>query len=443
MRRTRILQATFWIAVYVVLTLVPLLIMLSGPRLPRQGFWQLFSVALGFAGLAMMALQFALTARFKTLKAPYGSDIVYHFHRQISLVAFVLVMAHPIILVIVSPRAHALLNLITAPWHARAAVISVLLLIVLIAFSLWRKRLQLEYTFWRISHGILGIVVVVLAMIHVILVGFYINTPPKAVLWTAYGVFWIALLLYVRLLKPFLLLRKPYQIERIIQEHGDAWTLRLQSAGHTGMRFQPGQFAWLTFGQSPFSETEHPFSFSSSAEQTSPITFTIKELGDFTRTVKTLPVGQRIYVDGPFGSMSIDRYPHASSFVFIAGGIGIAPMRSMLWTLAERGDTRPLLLLYAVNTWEDATFREEIEQLTKRLKLKVVYVLLNPPENWQGERGYITQEILARYLPEGRERNTSEVFICGPQPLMDAVEQALMQLGVFIGNVHAEQFDLV
>jgi predicted ferric reductase len=443
LRTRRILQAIFWIAVYIVLTIAPLLILLIGPQKPDQGFWERFSVALGFAGLAMMSLQFVLTARFKVIKAPYGSDVVYHFHRQISLVAFVLILAHPLILFIYDPRTLALLNLITAPWRARAAVVAVFLLIILITLSLWRKPLQVGYTLWRVSHGILGTLVLILAMIHVILVGYYIYTPMKDVLWTSYGAFWILLLLYVRILKPFLLLRKPYQVEQVVEERGNTWTLHMKPVGHTGMRFQPGQFAWLTFGRSPFSETEHPFSFSSNAEHTTPLTFTIKELGAFTSTVKDLPVGQRIYVDGPFGIFSIDHYPDASSFVLIAGGVGITPMMSMLRTVAERGDTRPLLLIYAVNTWEDITFREEIEELTQNLKLEVVYVLRNPSGNWKGESGYVTQEILARYLPEVRGRDTLEVFMCGPQPLMNSVEQALVQLGVFIGSIHAERFDLV
>jgi 3-phenylpropionate/trans-cinnamate dioxygenase ferredoxin reductase subunit len=262
------------------------------------------------------------------------------------------------------------------------------------------------------------------------------------VLWTAYTVFWILLLFYVRLFKPLLLLRKPYQVSQVTGEHGNAWTLEIKPVGHAGMRFQPGQFAWLTFGRSPFSETEHPFSFSSNAEHSDSTTFTIKELGDFTRTVKDLPVGQRIYVDGLFGIMSTDQYPDAKSFVLIAGGIGIAPMMSMLRTAAERGDTRSLKLFYAIDNWEDATFREEIEELTHELKLEVVYVLRNPPEMWKGESGYITKEILERYLPQARD-DSFEVFICGPEPLMNSVEQALVQMGVFIGSIHAERFDLV
>jgi predicted ferric reductase len=201
-----------------------LLIIILGPRLPRQGFWQLFAVALGFAGLSMMGLQFVLTARFKTIKAPYGSDIIYHFHREISLVAFALVLAHILILITVSQRARALLNFFTAPTHARAALISVLLLIILVGLSIWRKPVRLDYTWWRVSHGILGVIVVILAMVHVLLVGFYINTPLKDVFWTAYTVFWILLLFYVRLFKPLVLLRKPYQVAQVVGERGNAWT---------------------------------------------------------------------------------------------------------------------------------------------------------------------------------------------------------------------------
>ena len=74
---------------------------------------------------------------------------------------------------------------------------------------------------------------------------------------------------------------------------------------------------------------------------------------------------------------------------------------------------------------------------------KILYVLRNPPENWKGESGFVTKEILERYLPPSRESGDFEVFLCGPEPLTIAVEKALVQLGVFIGNFHAERFDLV
>ncbi|MBN2549967.1 MAG: ferric reductase-like transmembrane domain-containing protein [Anaerolineales bacterium] len=384
-----------------------------------------------------------LTARFKSIKAPYGADIVYHFHRQVSLVAFVLVLAHPLLLFAFSPDTLGLLNLFTAPWRARAGVTAVLLLMGLVAASLWRKRFKLEYTTWRVWHGILATAVVVLAMTHVILARHYLNTPWKQSFWIIYGVFWVSLLIYVRIIKPLQLLRRPYEVEHIHSERGNAWSLTVKPVGHAGMKFMPGQFAWITIRSSPFLDGEHPFSFSSNACQSDRLTFTIKELGDFTRQIKNLSPGEKVFVDGPFGNFSVDRHSHAEQFVFIAGGVGITPIMSMLRTLAERGDRRPLVLIYANRDWESVIFREEIENLKDALNLTVVQLLQEPPADWSGESGFVSQAILERFLPQARQRNTFEVFICGPQPMMNAVEKALINLKVPFGDFHAERFNLV
>jgi len=199
----------------------------------------------------------------------------------------------------------------------------------------------------------------------------------------------------------------------------------------------------LTAGRSPFAEAEHPFSFSSSAADTGRIAFTIKELGDFTRTIKDLRPGQRVYVDGPFGHFSVDRQPHAAEYVFIAGGVGITPIMSMLRTLADRVDVRPLLLFFASKDWDSVTFREELETLIPRLNLKIVHVLEKPPAQWDGERGFLSQAVLEKHLPKEWDRNAIEVFLCGPPPMMAAVEQALLKLGVPLGDIHSERFNLV
>jgi predicted ferric reductase len=443
MRKKYVIQGIFWISFYILLISAPLLILITGDVPEGREFWREFSVALGFAGLAMMALQFVLTARFKVIKAPYGADIIYHFHRQISLVALVLILAHPLLLFIFSPETLNLLNLVTAPWRARMGVSAVLLLIAITVTSIWRMRLKIEYTAWRIWHGILATAIVALTMGHIILARHYLNTPTKQVLWVAYGLFWIGLLAYVRIIKPIMLMRQPYEVEKVIAERGNAWSLVLKPVGHPGMTFMPGQFAWITAWKSPFADTEHPFSFSSSASQPNRLAFTIKELGDFTATIKTLQPGQKVYLDGPFGHFSVDRHPHARTFAFIAGGVGITPMMSMLRTLADRGDERPLLLFYANKDWENVIFREELESLKASLNLTLIHVLEKAPPDWTGETGFITESILGRYLPKDLPRNSIEVFICGPQPMMDAVENALIKLGIPFGDFHSERFNLV
>lgn len=439
----RIFQGVLWIGVYLIITLAPLLILLAGPRPVGREFWRDLSVGLGYCGLSMIGLQFVLTARFKVIKAPYGSDIVYFFHRQISIVTFILIATHPLILFIFDPQHLSLLNLVTAPWAARFGVVAFISLGAMISLSVWRKRLKIEYDRWRIWHGILATGVMALAMIHVELRGYYLDTLWKQLFWGLYGGFWVGLLAWVRVIKPFLLLRNAYLVEKVIPERGNAWTLVLRAMNHEGLRFQPGQFAWITAWDTPIRDHEHPFSFSSSATESTLISFTIKELGDFSASIKNLTKGQRVYVDGPYGAFSIDRHPNSQGFVFIAGGIGITPMISMLRTLADRGDSRPLTLIYANKTLETATFLEEIEQMNLMLNLKVVHVLELPPEGWTGERGFVNANILKQYLPADLKQNRVEILICGPGPMMNAVEKILIQIGVPLGDFHSERFDLV
>lgn len=443
MKKKTIFQGILWIIIYLVLVLIPVFIMFIEPRPVGREFWRELSVSLGFIGLAMMALQFALTTRFKWLKAPYGADIVYHFHRQISFVALALILVHPLLLFIFSPDTLALLLIWSAPWRARAAVTAVLALFAVVGLSVWRKKLKIEYNRWRIWHGIFASAAVAFAMVHVLLVGHYVDLPWKRALWVGYGVFWVGLLIYTRLIKPILLMKRPYQVAEVTQELGNAWSLTLEPIGHKGFRFQPGQFAWITVRHSPFADAEHPFSISSSAENPGKLTFTIKELGDFTRTIKDFQTGEKVFVDGPFGSFSVDRHPHAKEFVFIAGGVGITPVMSMLRTLADRKDERKLTLIYANKDWDQITFRDELEQLKNKLNLNIVHVLEKPPVDWTGEKGFINQAILLKSLPDFKQRNRMEIFICGPAPMMNAVEKTLDKLGVWAGDFHSERFDLV
>jgi predicted ferric reductase len=224
------------------------------------------------------------------------------------------------------------------------------------------------------------------------------------------------------------------------KERGDTWTLVMQPDGHPGMRFRPGQFGWLTVWGSPFRITAHPFSFSSSAAATDGLVeMGIRELGDFTNEIGKVPVGRRVYLDGPYGAFTMGN--PADVHVLIAGGVGITPMMSMIRTLADRGDERPIILLYGSKSWGEITFREELEALTARLDLTVVHVLEDPPDGWSGERGFITAELLERHVP--RPYAEHEYFICGPGVMMDAVESALGALKVPISKYHSERYSFV
>lgn len=446
-RSRRLAVGAFWVGLYLIVALAPLALVFIGPTPPGRDFWRELSVALGFVGLSTMGLQFAVTARCRRLANPYGIDVVIRFHRQIALAGGAMVVAHPVIIFVDQPALLRLLDFTSAPWRARFGLASVVLLALLTVMAVWRKRLGVRYEPWRVTHGLFAVLAVAFALAHVELVGYYVSLPWKRGLWVAMSAAMVALLVYTRLVKPLLLRRRPWRVAEVRAERGASTTLVFEPEGHDGMEFAPGQFAWLTLADSPFAVEEHPFSFSSSASRPERPEMTIKELGDFTSRVRETAVGRRAFLEGPHGAFTIDRYD-GPGYVFIAGGVGITPIMSMLRTLADRGDTRHHELVYQARTEDDLTFREEIDALAAPgaegeappLDLEVVYVLSRPSEGWTGETGRVTTELLRRHVVD--DWPSHKYFVCGPQAMMDAVEGELLAGGVPLHHIYTEEFAL-
>lgn len=321
-----------------------------------------------------------------------------------------------------------------------AGRIAFLLFGVLIMSSVWRKTLRIEYDRWRAGHAVMAVAAVVLAVVHIQGAGHYTRAVWKGIVWGGYSALWLLVVGYVRIVRPLTLLRSPYRVVDFREERGCSWTLTLAPEGRARLRFSPGQFAWLTIRSSPFRAKEHPFSFSGSAADAMSLQFTIKELGDFTRTIKDVKIVEIAYVDGPHGVFTTDHCPHAPGFVFIAGGVGIAPIMSMLRTLADRGDRRPALVVYGNRSWDDVLFREDIELLRTRLHLNVVHVLQEPPADWTGLKGVLDEPVLCQAIPQ--EAGSSVFFVCGPKAMTDSVQRTLHGLGVPRQRIHFELFEM-
>lgn len=434
-------RAGLWISAYVLLVAFPLVLVLLPGKVPPGGGWPWnFAMALGFGGLAIMGLQAVLTARFRRATGPFGADIIYYFHRLMAVAGLAFISAHYAILRIRYGDALGPLNPYSAPWHMTVGRIAFALFVALVVSSIWRKPLKIEYDRWRIGHILMAVTAVALAIAHVHGAGHRTRTGWNAYAWMGFSVFWVLVVGYVRLVRPLLLLKTPYRVTGIKRERGSSWTLTVAPEGHGGFRFLPGQFAWLTLRSSPFRAKEHPFSFSSSAADGSSVDFTIKELGDFTAKVGGVRPGEVAYVDGPHGIFTLDRFPQVKSFVFIAGGVGIAPIMSMLRTLADRGDRRTLRLVYGNRDWESVLFREEIDLLRPRLNLEVVHVLESPPAGFDGLPGVLSEDVIAQTVPSAMR--SSVFFICGPKPMSDSVQRTLRRLGVPLNRIQLELFDM-
>jgi predicted ferric reductase len=432
-----------WIGIYLLLVVAPLAALLLGEMPPGREFWWDFSMALGFAGIAMLGVQFALTSRYKRASSPFGIDIIYLFHRYLAIIAVLLVLSHFGILWLWYEEDLGPLDPREARWELTVARLALVLFVLLIVSSEWRKRLRIEYRLWRLSHVILATIGFAAAVAHIVGVGYYTAAPAKRVLWLSVTLFWVLLVVWTRVAKPWRARQRPYRVTEVRPERNGAWTLAIEPAGRPGLeRFMPGQFAWLTLHGSPFGLREHPFSIASAPEDLPRIEFGIKELGDFTGSLGKVEVGDVAYLDAPYGVFSIDRHPDVAGFAGIVGGIGVTPMMSMLRSMAARGDKRPVWLFYGNKDWDDITYREEIDALRTRLNLKVVHILEEPSEEWQGEKGFVTKEVLERHLPAD-QRAAMHYFLCGPTPMTSAADEALRSLGVPAQRIQTEVFELV
>lgn len=433
-----------WIGLYLVLVLAPQALLFLGEVPPGRSFWWNFSMATGFAAMAMMGVQFALTSRIRKFSAPFGIDIIYLFHRYLAWIALALAALHFALLWLLYP--HTLGETFDprhAPWELTAGRAALLLFGLAVVTSEWRKTLRLEYGLWRYLHVIFATLGFAAAVAHIIGIGYFTAAPLKRALWLTVTLSWLGLLVWMRVVKPWRQRRKPWRVVEVRPGRNKVWTLAVEPVGHGGLTgFMPGQFAWLTLRASPFGLREHPFSISSPPEALPRIEFGIKELGDFTGKIGEIKPGETAYLDAPYGVFSPAMQPGAAGFVAVVGGVGVTPVMSMLRSLSAQGDHRPFWLFYGNKNWEDVAFREELEALQAKMDLRLIHILQEPPEGWQGETGFVDQAMLERHLPPA-PRPRLHHFLCGPTPMTRAAEDALRAMGVEPARIQTEVFDLV
>jgi predicted ferric reductase len=438
-----LVRGLLWFGLYVVLTLLPLAVAWwERPwETPRSVLVEA-SIATGLLALPLMVFQFALVSRLGPASRPFGSDALMQFHAQMGLVALAAVVLHPLLLLIHGVPFSAL-NPFAGPRLLQTGAVALWATVFIVVTSVFRRRLRLGYEAWQLLHLLFAVILTAAMVVHILEARGYAAEPGMRALFVAYSGLALLLLLRYRLVRPLMLWRRPWELIENREVGGSTRLLRVRPVGHSGFDFEPGQFAWLMTGSSPLWSAQHPISMASSAERPSngTLEFGIKALGDWSGTVvPALAPGARLWVDGAFGAFTPEGRP-AQGYVLIAGGIGISPMRSILQTLRDREDVRPVVLFYAAHNWSRVPFRDEIDEFTRTLNLTVVYVFERPGDDWTGERGFVTADVVRRHLPRHYRRFL--YFICGPVPMMNALEKTLVEIGVPASAVQTERFDMV
>jgi predicted ferric reductase len=427
---------------YGALCLLPLVLAALQGHPARNVFRELSS-GLVMVGYVMTLAQFLLSGRFEWLTGRIGIDRIMRFHQVLSWAILAAILVHPFLYVVPrllsdpSDALAALRRMFTSP-SLLSGVIAWWLMIALVPIAMFRDRLSIRYEHWRLSHGLMALAIAVLGTHHTLSVGTYSANRWLAAFWIAATGLAVLAMLHVYIVKPLLQRRAPYRVVSNRKVADRMWDLAVVPERGDAMRFAAGQFVWLNLGHSAFSLTEHPFSVSSAPAGRPRISFTIKESGDFTSQIGSVAIGTRAYLDGPYGNFTLAGR-EARSVVFIAGGVGLAPVISILRQLKAELYPHPVQLIYGNRVETQILYREEIDALRQHLDFTVHYVLSEPPPGWTGMVGELTADILHKCLPE-TDAGDRLYFVCGPLPMMDSVERTLMERGISRARIVSERF---
>lgn len=217
---------------------------------------------------------------------------------------------------------------------------------------------------------------------------------------------------------------RPFVVQRTSHETDDTFTLELAAdRGVEPVPFAPGQFDMLYV----FGVGEVPISISGDPATPETLVHTTREVGAVTRAMSRLRRGDRIGVRGPFGTAWPVEAAEGQDVLFVAGGIGLAPLRPALYrVLARRERYGRVVLLYGARTPDDILFRKELRNWRADFDLEVHVTVDRATREWRGNVGVVTA--LIPRVPFD-PRNTV-AFTCGPEVMMRFTVLELQRRGV-------------
>lgn len=384
--------------------------------------------------------QFLLMGRIAWIEKAFGLDRLASYHRLNGYAAIILILAHaPLITASYALRSGTnyftqYSELLTQYPFVGLAGVAVVLFVIVVGSSIYISRKHLKFETWYYVH-LAVYAAIILASLHQFAIGSSFTGNPIA-FWS-----WLSLYLFValniiiwRFMLPIInLFRFQFRVDRIVQETPTTTSVYIFARDVKRLRALPGQFVLVRFLSRQFVLEEHPFSLSM-IPQGDMIRLTIRHVGDFTSRIASLQPGTRVLVSGPFGRFT-HKAAQTNKRLFIAGGVGITPIRSMAEEAVK--DKRDAVLLFGNKDRHDVPLRKELEALRVRgLNLRYVY---SDQKVAGAERGRIDGDLIERLVPDFLER---DIYVCGPPPMMETIVADLKKRNIDEARLHYERFAL-
>lgn len=229
---------------------------------------------------------------------------------------------------------------------------------------------------------------------------------------------------------------------KLIKKHEIAnGTMAFHFAKPEGMEYRAGQFADFTLIDPPETDAEgdmRGFSLASAPYEEDIMVATRMRDTAFKRVLKDLPIGTELKFDGPYGDFTLHKNETIPA-VFIIGGIGVTPVRSMISQATHDKSSHKIILLHSSRTPADLPFYKDFADLAEE-NPHFTYIPVasdEAPKDWQGESGRVDAAMIKKHVPE---LATPKYYLSGPEGMVKAMRQLLVELEVDEDNIRTEEF---
>lgn len=389
--------------------------------------------ALAGAYLALLGL--LLVSRITWIERAVGHDRLVSWHRKSAPYALFLILIH-VLLVALGYAANdkvrvgvELWRLVTTyPWMLPAFVGFLAFMAAGIS-SYKRVRSKMKYETWWTIH-LYTYIAIAFSFMHQVLTGvMFIGHPLNRAYWTGLYIFVGVTILTWRIVIPtYKSLRYKLHVSHIDIEAPGIISIYVRGRNLRKLKAEGGQFFnWRFLDKDRWYES-HPFSLSASPTDNQ-MRFTVKDLGDHSRSLISVRPGTRVLIEGPYGTFTKNQAHQKRPLVLIGGGVGITPIRALLDELPQGRD---LSLIYRTSNEEGLIFLDEITELAKQKSARL-HVLPGSRKLYPLDANHLLQ-----IVPNIRE---AEIYICGPTSLTEVVRASAAQLGMAKSRVHSEIFE--
>ncbi len=256
----------------------------------------------------------------------------------------------------------------------------------------------------------------------------------------------LSFFLYHKIISPRMMQKHPWTVAKVIQESDSVVSLYIDPPRGRKLKHHAGQFCYLSLLNSEVSGQSHPFTISSGPEDER-IRIMVKQLGDFTTRLNRVATSDLVCIDGAYGDFTYTRVPSHHCLVFIAGGIGITPMISMLKDLSVKDPKRNVILIWGARRETDLILLEEIRRVSDQMENFIFEPVLSREPNWKGQKGHIDNSILLNTLNThtgtmefSNHSREYDFFICGPVPMANSVLHMIKENRISNDRIHIERF---